>query len=81
MSDEARTAAVTRGAIRGLTLSLEEREAKLAAAPPHARELLEQEIAALQWIQVHYWVYKEQGTWPDVVAFLEGDGAAEAEAA
>lgn len=81
MTDEGRTAAITRGAIRGLALSLEEREAKLEAAPPAAREILEREIGVLQWIQVHYWVYKEQGTWADVVAFLEADGAAEAKAA
>lgn len=67
--------------MRGLALTLEEREAKLEAAPPEVREILEKEIGVLQWIQQHYWVYKEQGVWADVVAFLESDGAAEAQAA
>ena len=74
------TAGITRGAIRGLALSHEEREAKLEAASPEVRQLLEGHIGALQWVQTFYWVWKEQGVWEDVKAFLESDGAAEAEA-
>lgn len=80
MSDEGRTAAITRGALRGLALTIEEREAKLASAPPEARRLLEQEIGALQWVQVHWWVWQEQGVVDEVLAFLSADGA-EAKAA
>lgn len=66
--------------MRGLALPIEEREAKLAAAPPEARRLLEQEIGAIQWCQVHFWVWKEQGVLDEMVAFLTADGA-EAKAA
>lgn len=76
MSDEGRTAAITRAAMRGLALSIEEREAKLEAAPAEARRLLEQEIGALQWVQVHWWVWQEQGVTDEVLAFLNADGAA-----
>lgn len=78
---EGRTAGITKGAMRGLQLPLKEREAKLEAASPEVRKILEQEMAALQWVQAHYWVWLEQGVWEDVKAFLESDGAAEAQAA
>ena len=81
LDEQGRTAAITRGAMRGLALPIEEREAKLEAAPPEAKRLLEQEIAALQWVQCHWWVWQEQGVVDEIVAFLSDDGAAEQAAA
>lgn len=80
MPDEGRTADLTRAAMRGLALPIEEREERLEKAAPATRELLEKEMAALQWVQAHWWVWQEQGITSEILAFLAGDGA-QAEAA
>ena len=66
-----RNAETTEAALRGLSLPLEERERRLEKASPEVRKALEEEIAALQWVQAHVWVWQEQGTWNSVQQFLD----------
>ena len=67
----------TRAAIRGLELPPKEREAKLAAVSADAQASIKPEMDAIQWFATYFLLWKEQGSWLDVLAYAErvaGDG-------